>query len=47
MKRREFVALVAGAAAWPIALHAEQPAIPVVGLLGSASPEVWTERLRA
>jgi putative tryptophan/tyrosine transport system substrate-binding protein len=47
MRRREFMALVAGTSAWPIALHAQQPAMPVVGLLGSASPELWTERLRA
>ena len=47
MRRREFIALLAGISAWPVALHAQQPAIPVVGLLGSASPELWTKRLQA
>lgn len=47
MRRREFIGLVGVAMALPPAAYAQQPGIPVIGYLGSASPEAWAERLKA
>ena len=46
LQRREFIAGLGSAAAWPFAARAQHPAVSVIGFLGGELPDVYEDRLR-
>jgi putative ABC transport system substrate-binding protein len=47
MRRREFITMIGGVAAWPFAVHAQQPVLPVVGFVNVASAKGYEPQVSA
>jgi putative tryptophan/tyrosine transport system substrate-binding protein len=47
IQRREFIGTVGGAMGWALAAHAQQSALPVIGLLSPTSPDTGRESIAA